>query len=501
MDADLRRALESHPCYGEEAHRKYARMHLPVAPKCNIQCNYCNRKYDCSNESRPGVTSRVLTPEQAIERVRRVKERIPELRVIGIAGPGDPLANEETFRTLELVKEGFPDLTACVSTNGLALPENAQRLFDLGVRFVTVTINAPDPRVGAEIYGSVEWEGERRTGEEGASILLGRQLEGIGRCAELGMLVKANIVMVPEVNAASIPELVKLVRSRGAYIVNILPLIPVPGTRFEGMRAPTPAERKELMDLCSADARMMRHCRQCRADAIGLLGDDRSAEFGGCGCGPGDGGGPRGGLPLVEFEVGRKYTVAVASDGGREVDAGFGNAGRFLVYAVDGGSVVLLRQVRPRSLGKETRGRAHREMAESLAALLDDCDVIAVREIGDMPRSVVEGRGKRVLVTSSSVRDAVMEAGAGRFRRPAGVAEDCSPGAAGAARTRRAAPAEGVYKAGGLRPGSSCAGARHRRPARPGPRARPRQSAGGSRPPPRRRESRRRRRRPRGRPP
>ena len=24
---------------------------------------------------------------------------------------------------------------------------------------------------------------------------------------------------------------------------------------------------------------MMRHCRQCRADAVGLLGEDRSAEF------------------------------------------------------------------------------------------------------------------------------------------------------------------------------------------------------------------------------
>ena len=53
--------LDSHPCYNEGAHRRYARMHLPVAPKCNIQCNYCNRRYDCCNESRPGVTSEVLS--------------------------------------------------------------------------------------------------------------------------------------------------------------------------------------------------------------------------------------------------------------------------------------------------------------------------------------------------------------------------------------------------------------------------------------------------------
>ena len=103
LDPRIEQALASHPCYNEEAHHTFARMHIPVAPRCNIQCNYCNRKFDCCNESRPGVTSEVLTPEQAVEKIRNVKERIPNLSVIGIAGPGDPLANEETFRALELI--------------------------------------------------------------------------------------------------------------------------------------------------------------------------------------------------------------------------------------------------------------------------------------------------------------------------------------------------------------------------------------------------------------
>ena len=41
----IKAALATHPCYNEEAHHDFARMHLSVAPKCNIQCNYCNRKY------------------------------------------------------------------------------------------------------------------------------------------------------------------------------------------------------------------------------------------------------------------------------------------------------------------------------------------------------------------------------------------------------------------------------------------------------------------------
>ena len=412
MDADkqLMDMLETHPCYNEEAHRKYARMHVPVAPKCNIQCNYCNRKYDCSNESRPGVTSEVLSPEEAVSKVGYVLEKIPNLKVIGIAGPGDPLANEETFATLALLKERYPSLTPCISTNGLALPASVQRLYDLGVRFVTVTINAPDAETGAKIYGSVLWEGKRYKGKEGAEILLRNQLEGIRMCHELGILVKANIVMVPDMNAKAIPELVRLVKKLGAFIVNILPLIPVPGTAFENVRGPTPAERKALMDECSLDAKMMRHCKQCRADAIGLLGEDRSAEFTGCGLGKGDGCGPtESWSSLVKIDTGKRFTVAVASEGGKTVDAGFGSAGRFLVYRVDGEDVELLREVRPRDMDSSTAGLPHREHIEALINLLDDCDVIVVKEVGDMPRNAIEHRNKRIVVTSDTVRKAVSQ--------------------------------------------------------------------------------------------
>jgi nitrogen fixation protein NifB len=232
---DLKAMLETHPCYNECAHKKFARMHLPVAPKCNIQCNFCNRKYDCTNESRPGVTSEVLTPEQAVEKIRFVKTKVPYLSVIGIAGPGDPLANEETFRTLELVGKEFPELTLCLSTNGLRLPENVDRLKGLGVKFITVTMNAIDPEVGAKLYDFVHYGGKNYHGAEAAGILLKNQQEGIKKAADAGMLVKVNSVLVPGVNADHLPAVAKRAKELGAFIVNILPLIPVPGTRFENL--------------------------------------------------------------------------------------------------------------------------------------------------------------------------------------------------------------------------------------------------------------------------
>ena len=399
---NIKKALSEHPCFCEDAHHSFARMHLPVAPRCNIQCNYCNRKFDCSNESRPGVTSVVLEPQQALQKVKAVKEAIPQLSVIGIAGPGDPLANEATFESLELIGKEMPGLTLCVSTNGLALPDCAQRLYDLGVRFVTVTMNCTDPEIGAKIYDAVVFDGKKYSGVEGAEILRDRQIEGIKKCVALGMLVKINIVMIPDINDSHIPDLVAYVRSLGIYMVNILPLIPVEGTKFSDLRAPTPLERRDMMDRCGLDGRMMRHCRQCRADAIGLLGQDRSAEFANIeGCGLKDS------RINVTFETEHDESkVAVATSDGKNVNSGFGNASEFRIYATDGNTVRFLKTVAVDRSGS-VAGKDHRDHIESIIRQLEDCGTVIVEEIGPMPSRILSELGVRVVITQGDVNEAV----------------------------------------------------------------------------------------------
>jgi nitrogen fixation protein NifB len=62
-----------------------------------------------------------------------------------------------------------------------------------------------------------------------------------------------------------------------------MPLIAEPehGTFYGlmGQRSPSNEELQALQDECAGDMAMMRHCRQCRADAVGMLGEDRGAEF------------------------------------------------------------------------------------------------------------------------------------------------------------------------------------------------------------------------------
>ncbi|MEN9891936.1 MAG: hypothetical protein RLY78_2231, partial [Pseudomonadota bacterium] len=146
MPPEIWEKVKNHPCYSEEAHHHYARMHVAVAPACNIQCNYCNRKYDCSNESRPGVVSQKLTPDQAVKKVLAVASEIPQMTVLGIAGPGDSLANpKKTFDTMRMLHEQAPDIKLCLSTNGLALPAQVDEICKYNIDHVTITINMVDP--------------------------------------------------------------------------------------------------------------------------------------------------------------------------------------------------------------------------------------------------------------------------------------------------------------------------------------------------------------------
>ena len=280
----IRAKVQDHPCYSEEAHHYFARMHVAVAPACNIQCNYCNRKYDCSNESRPGVVSELLTPDQAIKKVLAVAAEIPQMTVLGIAGPGDPLANPaRTFETFEQLSEKAPDIKLCVSTNGLSLPQYVDEIAKHNIDHVTITINCVDPEVGAKIYPWIYWNNKRIFGIEGAKILIEQQQKGLEMLTSRGILVKVNSVLIPGVNDEHLKEVSKIVKAKGAFLHNVMPLIAEPehGTYYGIMEQPepTPEQLQDLQDACAGDMAMMRHCRQCRADAVGLLGEDRGDEF------------------------------------------------------------------------------------------------------------------------------------------------------------------------------------------------------------------------------
>jgi nitrogen fixation protein NifB len=269
--------IKVHPCFSEEAHERFGRAHLPVAPACNIQCRYCVRKFDCANESRPGITSRVLTPDEAVDRTRALVERSERLSVVGIAGPGDPLVNAPTYVTMRKIHWEYPDLTLCVSTNGLLLRDRLAQLVAAGVRSLTVTINAVTPETAEEIYAWVIYHGRRYEGREAAELLLENQWRGLVSAIEAGLIVKVNTVYIPGVNDTELPLIAERAGALGADIMNILPLIPQ--AEFGNLTRPSHAEINGMREKCRPFIPQMTHCKQCRADACGILGEDKDMEL------------------------------------------------------------------------------------------------------------------------------------------------------------------------------------------------------------------------------
>lgn len=411
--AALAAKTASHPCYNG-CGSGYARMHLPVAPACNIQCNYCVRKFDCPNESRPGVTTEVLSPEQARDKYLYVKSKVPNLSVVGIAGPGDSLAEwEKTSAALRLIREVDPEITFCLSTNGLLLPIYADELVDLGVTHLTVTLNAVDPVIGAKIYKHVNYMGVQYTGETAAAILMANQLVGIKRLCDLGIICKVNIVMLKGINDKHIPKVVETVREMGCYITNIMQMIPVEGSSFEHMELTSNKEIMEMRHACGETMLQMYHCHQCRADAIGTLDNDQSYEFRGCS------GGCQTEKAAEPVEEQNPVYFAVASKGGVLVDQHFGQANEFYIYEYYNGAVRFRER---RSVSKYCDGSGCDGMGggrldaeksgrmDEIIAAVADCAMVVSMRIGEAPKAKLRDRGITSITTYDRIEAAVTSA-------------------------------------------------------------------------------------------
>lgn len=395
----------SHPCFSQDAHQKYGRIHLPVAPRCNIQCNFCNRKYDCINESRPGVTSGVLTPAQALAYLDNVVARRPEISVVGIAGPGDPFANPApTMETLRLVRSKYPKLLLCVATNGMGIGPHIDELAELQTSHVTLTMTAIDPAIGAKIYAWVR-DGKRPLrGAEGAAALQARQIEALVRLKQRGLVVKVNSIIIPGINDDHLPEIAAKVAALGADIMNCMALVPVKGAVFEALPPPDSLMTARVRLQSERHLPQMTHCARCRADAVGYLGEDMTAaqhdtlkHFAA--------------MSLIPGEDHVRPYVAVATLEGALVNQHLGEADRLAIYAQDADAPRRFRLLEMRRAPETGTGEAR---WHHLADTLKDCRAILVTAAGPTPRQALGERGLKVIEMEGIIDEGLQAVFAGQ---------------------------------------------------------------------------------------
>lgn len=382
--------FSKHPCFSAEARHTTGRIHLPVAPKCNIQCNFCNRKFDCVNESRPGVASTILSPDQALGYLKEVDDRVENLAVVGIAGPGDPFANaEETIATMKKVGEAFPEKILCLATNGLGLLEYVDEIASLNVSHVTVTLNAVDPEIGAKIYSWIRFGSRVLRGVEGAKLLLERQTAAITALKARGVTVKINTVIIPGINDGHAEEVARYAAALGADVQNCIPLMHVEETAFADRPVPDAGEMQALRFAAGKHLRQMSHCARCRADAVGKLGEANTEEIQA--------------LLKKAARIGptdERPFIAVASREGLFVNCHVGEALQLWIFKNETGKPVLIeRRPTPVPGGGDERW-------EALAKTIPDCFALLASGCGNAPLTILAKRGIAVTAAECLVRDA-----------------------------------------------------------------------------------------------
>jgi nitrogen fixation protein NifB len=280
---------------------------------------------------------------------------------------------------MRLIKRDHPETILCLSTNGMNLAPYVPELAELGISHVTITLNAVDTEISQHIYAWVRDGKVLYRGKQGAELLLARQLQAIESLKQHGITVKVNTIIIPGVNDHHIPVLAARLKELGVDLHNCIAMIPNADTAFEHLEEPS----KEMMNRVRKEAEeyvpQMRHCARCRADAVGLLDNDKTEEFRGClsSCSQ---------LPKPKETV-RPY-IAVATLEGVLVNQHLGEATRFQIWGEDGQGGYQVVEERP---APATGGGSQRW--HNISRLLSDCRAVLVNDLGDSPKEILKKKG------------------------------------------------------------------------------------------------------------
>ncbi|MEW4489331.1 GTP 3',8-cyclase MoaA [Thalassoglobus sp. JC818] len=185
--------------------RRHNNLRISVTDRCNIRCFYCMPAENVQFLKR----DKLLTFEEIVEFVRlMVPLGINKIRLTG----GEPLVRNELHELVRMIAEidGIKDIG--LTTNGIFLARDAQRLYDAGLRRLNVSLDALDPVKFREVT--------RRDGYE-------EVLKGIQKAQEVGFHpIKINAVAIRGVTESEIVPFGQFARESGCEVrfIEYMPL-------------------------------------------------------------------------------------------------------------------------------------------------------------------------------------------------------------------------------------------------------------------------------------
>ncbi len=369
-------SYESHPCFGMASRSKVGRLHLPVAPRANARIKFASETQ----------IKAAMLPEEAINWLERILADGSDIGIVGITGPGDPMAVPDlTLRTLRRVRGRHPEIPLCLTTVGLGADQYAKELKKIGLSHITLLVDAVDPEIAERMYAWIRPSTKTLPLAEAARMLMNEQAKAVTAFKKAGVVVKINTTVYPGYNADHVEAIASSMAALGADIMAVVPFWP--GEESGEFPATPDMDLLETVrDRAARHINLMPAWEECGEALIGL---DRAEARKAAAIA----------LPRPTRE---RPNVAVVSTGGMDVDLHLGHAAKVLVYGPrDDGLACLLET---REAPKPGSGSAR---WEQLASLLSDCFVLLTASAGQSPREVLSHSGLVVFITDGEIAPTV----------------------------------------------------------------------------------------------
>ncbi|ANU23220.1 GTP 3',8-cyclase MoaA [Planococcus donghaensis] len=173
-------------------------LRISVTDRCNFRCSYCMPK-EVFGDDYAFLPKQELLSFEEIHRLTKVfvAMGVKKIRLTG----GEPLMRRGLPELVEkiLSVEGVEDIG--LTTNGLLLGNQAQALYDAGLRRLNISLDALDP----ELFGQLN----------GRGIDPSHILKQIDFAQQIGFEIKVNMVVQKDVNEHEILPMTAYFKERG----------------------------------------------------------------------------------------------------------------------------------------------------------------------------------------------------------------------------------------------------------------------------------------------
>ena len=195
-------------------------LRVSVTDRCNLRCVYCMPVEGVSWQAHDSI----LSYEEIAQIVRlAAKNGVREIRLTG----GEPLVRKDLADLVAMVAiiPGIEDIS--LTTNGLLLGDQVQRLVDAGLKRINVSLDTLQP----EKYARITRGGR-----------LDRVWQGLEKAHAAGLSpIKLNVVAMRGINDSELPALARL-SLQYPWHVRFIEIMPIKNQASWGAEFPAPED-------------------------------------------------------------------------------------------------------------------------------------------------------------------------------------------------------------------------------------------------------------------